>query len=271
MKKRYLAIILALTAALAGCGKVDDSSKAEKKPAAASEAQQESETSEAEVSEAESEAASEAEVREEPSSSEKESSDESSSVSEADTDASEDSTSPDPHSADGTVRPLDFDFTELYESGLGNIEPNGDRYALVSDGGGAGHAYFTVMFLPDGGDWVESGMVQFPNGENSYFHLDDGGIILFSMNNAYTLPYPTVHLLYVDQNGIPTVTDYTDTLSELVLKDGSKPQEGANYSQEVSYSAGFTFSLKLTDNDTGDVVYDDYISLDPLTMELIQG
>lgn len=150
----------------------------------------------------------------------------------------------------------EYSFGELYEKGLANAYGESKAYAAVPQSGGAGHMYYNVYSTEDGGkSWSEAGVYDEINGNNKHFALEDGGIMLFSLNSPREETYPVVIYLYFDGEGIKSA-ELKEYLAQTVLGDGRLLSEADNIDYEVTYRYEYVFDIIIIDNDSGEVLCD---------------
>lgn len=151
----------------------------------------------------------------------------------------------------------EYRFHELVRLGLANAYDEGKAYAVVPQSGGAGHMYYKVYFTDDGGEsWTEGEVYDEINGENRHFALEDGGIMLFSLNSPRSETYPVVIYLCFDGSGIKSV-ELKEFLAQTVLSDGRLLSETSGLDYEITYRYDHVFKITITDGDSGEVLRDD--------------
>lgn len=162
----------------------------------------------------------------------------------------------------------DFSYQQLCASGLANTTADGVYYALVSNGGGAGHAFYKVWSTEATGEWAEAGDYQALNGNNTFIALDNGKIIKFYYNTAACEPYPHAALLsytggtVIDEVDNPSLFDYT------TFEDGQKLDAHGEITFSAEYLGDFTFWLTFQAAD-GTTLEKEF-KLDPNTLSVTE-
>ena len=158
-------------------------------------------------------------------------------------------------------------FSELCGKGMANVYEEGKGYAIVPLEGGAaaGSVYYSLLNSTDGGkNWVPCQNYQEMSGMNTYFALDDGGLMRFSKPNAMDLKFPMVSYLCFDGISIKSA-DLVFDFSSLEIEGGLSLEEASemdyDLSIEVDYIGGYKFNITVTDEYTYETVFDDDIDL----------
>ncbi|SEK84478.1 hypothetical protein [Ruminococcus albus] len=259
MKKKILtALILSamMTASLASCGDVkDNDSKADTSSTAAS---TDTDVTGEEYTTAEEDKDAEPTAEED------------SSKADDDSSKSDDSSAPDDTEPEMTLHEFNlasiaaytfdggYTFTELNDMGLANVYEEGKAYAIVPLEGGAaaGSVYYGVFNSTDGGEnWLPCENYREPNGRNTHIALDDGAILLLCSGSARQESYPVVSYLYFDGIGVKAV-ELTDVLADLKMSDGTLLKDVESYSYTAAYNKGYDIHLTITDNYSGEDLYD---------------
>lgn len=262
--KKKLALLLAVSMMLAmtSCGEVEGENSSEQAPA--NEVTQSAEDS------------TEEEPAEDTESTEEESSEDTSSEetvsSEADAESSAaDTTSSEADTADSTDPLEDYAFdsytyAQLKADGLANKSADGIYYALISQGGGAGHSFYTV-WSTESGEWAESGQFQVANGNNTWFALDDGRLIRFFYETPAMENYPQVAVMTFTGGEIAEYIN-AETFSGQTYDDGVAIDGHGKVTFSAVYEGGYAFWLTFTGADGG--VIDKEFVLDPDTFAVVE-
>lgn len=158
----------------------------------------------------------------------------------------------------------DFTYEQLYDLGLANFA-DGEYFALIPEGGGAGHAYYSVYTSADGREWKQGEPYSELNGKNTHIALDDGRIMLFSYMTAACEPYPVAYVLTLTDGGA-AVEEKPHYFDALTFEDGSPLDAYGEVTFGVIYNGGYSFRFSFSGAEGG--MLDAEYELDPETLEI---
>lgn len=159
------------------------------------------------------------------------------------------------------------DFGALYDEGLSNVSADGTPYCCISQGSGAGHAFYKVYVSPDCGEsWLEADEFQALSGSSVHFALDDGRILTFYGNTASGDNCPKLSVLSLSGNSVEFI-DEIDVFSGLELDNGEVISSSGNYDFSVSYYGGCTFDITITERESGGT-FSSVCTLDPASFNV---
>lgn len=158
----------------------------------------------------------------------------------------------------------DFTYEQLYDMGLANCA-DGVYLALIPEGGGAGHAYYSVYTSADGREWEQGEPYSELNGKNIHIALDDGRILLFSYMTAACEPYPVAYVLTLSGGGV-AVEEKPYYFDGLTFEDGSPLDAYGEVTFGVIYNGGYSFRFSFSGAEGG--MLDAEYELDPETLEI---
>lgn len=158
----------------------------------------------------------------------------------------------------------DFTYEQLYDMGLANFA-DGVYFALIPEGGGAGHAYYSVFTSADGMEWEQGEPYSELNGKNIHIALDDGRILLFSYMTAACEPYPVAYVLELSRDGV-AVEEKPHYFDALTFEDGSPLDAYGEVAFGVIYEGGYSFRFSFSGAEGGTL--NEMYELDPETLEI---
>ena len=164
-----------------------------------------------------------------------------------------------------TSQGLSYTYESLYDIGLANTLDS-VSYALVPEDGAAGSLYYQVYYTENGG-WVKGDMIQLPSGDNTYFALDDGRILLFSAGGAASSDFPFVEMLTLVGNKIGAA-ELNDYWSGLTAYDGTPLSNYPGCSFWCTYDGGYSFTFNFSDG-YGTAIYSGSVTIDPNTLRIV--
>ncbi len=160
----------------------------------------------------------------------------------------------------------DYSYEQLHADGLANKTRDGIYYALVSNGGGAGHQYYK-LWATDSGEWAEKLDYQTLSGNNTWFALDDGKLVKFYYQTAAGEPYPQI-LVFNYENGNITEADNTTAFANQTFDDGQPLDAHGEVVFSALYEGGYNFWLTFTGEDGS--VLDKEFTFAPETFDVIE-